>query len=68
MRDHQNEYTARQDGVTEEKVEAGVQLATRDGVNPALDFMERAGVPRRVALRVLCGPRFKRTRLRCYLN
>lgn len=64
MTKDQNRYAARRDDVTEQKVEAGVQLAVREGVNPALDFMERAGVPRPVALRILCGPTFKRHKLR----
>lgn len=68
MTQNQCEYAARRDNATEQNVEAGIQLAVREGVNPALDFMERVGVPRPVALRVLCGPKFKRQRLRHNLS
>lgn len=47
---------ARTDFKTAYFVEQGLKLCTRQGVNPALSFMESAGVPRSVALRVLCSP------------
>jgi hypothetical protein len=47
---------ARTDFTTAYFVEQGLKLCKRQGVNPALSFMESAGVPRPVALRVLCSP------------
>lgn len=47
---------ARSDRTTAYFVDQGLKLCTRHGVHPALLFMEQAGVPRPVALRVLCSP------------
>jgi hypothetical protein len=47
---------ARTDVRTAYFVEQGLKLCKRHGVHPALSFMETAGVPRPVALRVLCSP------------
>lgn len=47
---------ARTDFRTAYFVEQGLKLCKRQGMNPALSFMESAGVPRPVALRVLCSP------------
>lgn len=37
-------------------VEQALKIVRTDGVGPALDFMQTAGVPRSTALRVLCSP------------
>lgn len=55
-----HERNNRQDKVTEQKIEIAVKLADDEGVNFALDYMHEKGIPRKVALRVLCAPRFKR--------
>lgn len=68
MTHDQSKHAARRDNITEQNFEAGLHLAVREGVNPALDFMERVGIPRPVALRVLCGPKFKPQLLRHNLN
>lgn len=47
---------ARTDRTTAYFVEQGLKLCGRQGVHPALLFMEQAGVPGPVALRVLCSP------------
>jgi hypothetical protein len=52
----------RTDLVTADHVEQGLALCMRQGVNPALQFMEQRGVPRPVALRVLCSPQHFRQR------
>ena len=41
-------------------VDTGVKLSLADGVTPALEFMQKCGVPREVAMRVLGAPRFGR--------
>jgi hypothetical protein len=46
--------------MTARSVEEGLKRCRRDGVHPALQFMEQAGVPRSVALRVLCSPAYFR--------
>lgn len=51
---------ARTDLTTAKSVEEGLKRCTHDGVHPALVFMEQAGVPRSVALRVLCSPEYFR--------
>lgn len=43
-----------------EAIDDGVLLAEVDGVGPAVDYMERAGVERDTALRVLTAPQFHR--------
>lgn len=52
----------RTDLATAERVEQALRLVARQGIDPALAFMEQAGVPRGVALRVLCSPRHVRQR------
>lgn len=47
---------ARRDRATANKVNEGLLVCLQQGVNPALSFLEQAGVPRHVALRVLCSP------------
>ena len=47
---------ARTDQRTASHVDEALSLCTRQGIAPALSLMERAGVPRSVALRVLCSP------------
>lgn len=53
---------ARTDVVTAGRVEEGLKLSARYGLHPALLFMEQVGVPRPVALRVLCSPDHYRQR------
>jgi len=53
---------ARTDFVTAGRVDEGLKLSARYGIHPALLFMEQMGVPRRVALRVLCSPDHYRQR------
>lgn len=52
----QSRNDARTDVVTAGQVDEGLKLSARYGVHPALLFMEQVGVPRMVALRVLCSP------------
>ncbi|MDN4055078.1 hypothetical protein QPK32_18560 [Massilia sp. YIM B02763] len=52
----------RTDLATASSVQQALELCTRQGVHPALLFMEEAGVPRAVALRVLCSPQHFRQR------
>lgn len=56
----QNRNDVRTDMVTATQVEAGLAMCVHHGIHPALQFMEQAGVPRAVALRVLCSPRHYR--------
>jgi hypothetical protein len=53
---------ARTDFATAERVNQALSLCACNGLHPALLFMEQAGVPRSVALRVLCSPEHFRTR------
>lgn len=53
---------ARTDLITAGQVDEGLKLCARYGVHPALLFMEQVGVPRPVALRVLCSPEHFRQR------
>lgn len=46
----------RSDFSTADKVWQGLKVCTQHGVHPAIVYMEHAGVPRHVALRVLCSP------------
>lgn len=55
---------ARKDRATAQIVDAGLHICSQHGVNPALEFFEAAGVPRPVALRVLCSPDHFRKRER----
>lgn len=52
----QSKNDARTDQQTAFHVDEALTLCTRQGIDPALMLMERAGVPRSVALRVLCSP------------
>lgn len=47
---------ARTDTDMANRVDQGLKLCARYGLHPALLFMEEVGVPRPVALRVLCSP------------
>jgi hypothetical protein len=58
----QNRNDVRTDMVMATQVEAGLALSVHHGIHPALQFMAQAGVPRAVALRVLCSPRYYRRR------
>lgn len=58
--DARNGNDVRTDLMTAKSVEEGLKRCTRDGIHPALLFMEQAGVPRSVALRVLCSPEYFR--------
>lgn len=51
---------ARTDQRTALHVDEALHLCARQGIDPALLLMERAGVPRSVALRVLCSPDYFR--------
>jgi hypothetical protein len=65
MEEHMAEQSrndARSDLVTAGRVDEGLKLCARYGVHPALLFMEQVGVPRQVALRVLCSPEHFRQR------
>ena len=44
------------------RVDDALKLLKTDGLSPALEFMQLVGVPRTVALRVLCSPAQQRTR------
>jgi len=52
----QSKDDARTDVTTANFVDEGLKLCNRYGLHPALLFMEQVGVPRPVALRVLCSP------------
>ncbi|OON63601.1 hypothetical protein B0920_09635 [Massilia sp. KIM] len=56
----QSRNDARSDVSTAGRVEQGLAVCARHGLDPALTYMEQAGVPRDVALRVLCSPRYYR--------
>lgn len=58
----QSRNDARTDAVTAGQVDEGLKLSARHGIHPALLFMEQVGVPRTVALRVLCSPQHFRQR------
>ncbi|QGZ38034.1 hypothetical protein IP92_05790 [Pseudoduganella flava] len=51
---------SRADATTAARVEDGLKIGEADGIHPALEFMRKAGVPREIALRVLCAPQFHR--------
>jgi hypothetical protein len=51
---------SRADATTEARVNDALKIVEADGIHPALEYMERAGVPREIALRVLCAPQFHR--------
>jgi len=58
----QNRDDARTDVTTAGFVDEGLKLCKRYGLHPAMLFMEEVGVPRPVALRVLCSPDHYRLR------
>ncbi len=58
----QSTKDARTDVTTASFVDEGVMLCRRYGLHPALQFMEKVGVPRAIALRVLCSPDHYRQR------
>ena len=45
------------------QIEEALNIARLEGIGPALDFMQQAGVDRQVAVRVLTGPGFLRKSL-----
>ncbi|HEX8604068.1 MAG TPA: hypothetical protein VF774_15585 [Pseudoduganella sp.] len=51
---------SRADTTTAARVEDALKMVEADGIHPALEFMQQAGVPREIALRVLCAPQFHR--------
>ena len=57
--DHFHTIERRHDGPVE-VVDTGLDVASREGVGPALEFMLTHGVDRFTALRVLAGPEFHR--------
>lgn len=58
----------RQDRVMAARVDAGLHICSEHGLHPALQFLEQVGVPRPVALRVLCSPYHFRQRERRKAN
>ncbi|QOL50125.1 hypothetical protein [Massilia litorea] len=44
------------------RVDDALKMLKTDGMSPALEFMQLVGVPRTVALRVLCSPAQQRSR------
>ena len=44
------------------RVDDALRMLGTDGMSPALEFMQLFGVPRTVALRVLCSPAQQRSR------
>lgn len=54
----------RTDRTTAGIVDTGLHICSRQGLNPALEFLQQAGVPRPLALRVLCSPEHFRKRER----
>ena len=54
----------RKDRVMAARVDAGLHICSEQGLHPALQFLEQVGVPRPVALRVLCSPHLFRQRER----
>jgi len=54
----------RKDRLTAARVDAGLHICSEQGLHPALQYLEQAGVPRPVALRVLCSPDHFRQRER----
>lgn len=52
------------DTPTARQIERALYIAMREGVGPALAFMEEVGVSRHVALRVLASPAYIRSQER----
>lgn len=57
--DHFPTIERRHDGPVQ-AVDTGLDVASKEGVGPALEFMLTHGVDRGTALRVLAGPEFHR--------
>ena len=53
----------RKNSDTTRQIEEALNIARLEGIGPALDFMQQAGVDRQVAVRVLTGPGFLRKSL-----
>ncbi|USX11928.1 hypothetical protein NHH88_19750 [Oxalobacteraceae bacterium OTU3CAMAD1] len=53
----------RRNSDTTRRVEEALNIARLEGIGPALDFMQQAGVERQVAVRVLTGADFRRKSL-----
>lgn len=51
-----SQHNGRTDFSTADKVSEGLKVCIQHGVHPAIVYMENAGVPRHIALRVLCSP------------
>jgi hypothetical protein len=51
---------SRADVTTAAHVDDALKIVEADGIHPALEFMVEVGVPRDIALRVLCAPNFHR--------
>jgi hypothetical protein len=51
---------ARADLRTARDVDRGLGICAKQGLSPALQFLEQAGVPRSVVLRVFCSPQYFR--------
>lgn len=52
----QSKNDARADRATAKSVDEGLQICSKQGLDPALRFLEKAGVPMSVVLRALCSP------------
>jgi hypothetical protein len=50
----------RADLTTARNVDHGLGICAKDGLSPALQFLERAGVPKSVVHRVFCSPQYFR--------
>lgn len=53
----------RKNSDTTHRIEEALNIARLEGIGPALDFMQQAGVERQVAVRVLTAPGFRRKSL-----
>ncbi len=51
---------SRADETMAARVEHALKMVEANGIDPALEFMREGGVPREIALRVLCAPQFHR--------
>jgi hypothetical protein len=58
------ETDQRNDTPTAEQIERALHIVKREGVGPALAFMEEVGVSRHIALRVLASPAHVRSQER----
>ena len=57
-----NTADPRADSYTAARVNDALGILRKDGMHPALEFMQLVGVPRRVAMRVLSSPHLHRQR------